>query len=195
MGDSMNDACPGFSARILSLANGDLLPWQDGALETHLAACGRCRSRLEVDRADRAARETAYGAGTFPAGRGEVFGEELSGRVAQVETQARAPVWRTRGLRAAAALLLLAGGIGIGYLAGPSVKAFWEGGERIKEKGSAPLVPAKARLRSAEKSKTPRNALVPRPEIEFFDNVQTDPERIRFVWPDLKLASADQGGF
>lgn len=168
-----NRDCRVFARAILDLANGEIPTGASPDLEGHLASCAACRERLASDRQDRAARDAAWEAGRFPPGRGAAFWEELERRAAPGSRGA----WRRRVVATAASFLILAGGIGLGALAGPWVKR-WMG---RAEAPAAPVPPA------AREAAHPHGA----------GSAEADAPGggIRYAWPELRLVSGGEGGF
>lgn len=176
MGDSTSSReCRAAARGILDLANGEILPGTDPALERHLAGCPSCRERLACDRSDRAAREAAWSATRFPARRGADFQAGVERRAAMAPV--RAPAWRRPLVSIAASFLLLAGGIALGFSAGPWVKR-WLG------PGPVPVQTAVPTARNTDMTVSPA--------LEAMEGDRR--EKARYAWPELKLVSGRQGG-
>ncbi len=181
MGDSTsNRDCRAMARRILDLANGEVLPGADAALERHLAACAPCRERLAHDRADRAAREAAWTATRFPPDARAAFWTGLERRVA---APVRMSVWRRPVVSAAASLALLAGGVALGVSAGPWVKRWWGS-------GPAPMAASAPTARVPETLSDKGASIAPAAEVTNADAWG----KARYAWPELKLVSGRQGG-
>lgn len=174
MDDSKSSkGCRAFARGILDLANGEVSAGDIPGLEGHLASCADCSGRLARDRQDRAARDAAWGAARFPDGRGAAFWEELDRRAAR----GPAASWRRRLTATAASFLLLAGGVGVGMLAGPWVKRWM----------AEPEAPASPQPRT-----TARETL---PAATGTAEADAAGGEIRYAWPELRLVSGGEGGF